>query len=615
MNSLRTLAAVLLLTLSAAAQQPSPRILKIDPPNWWAQMPAPMLLIRGENLIGATASLSDPQLHLSSTKISENGHWAELWLSQSPISPETVTITVKTPRGTTSAPYKFHQRRTDNDGFAGFNSADVMYLIMTDRFADGDLTNDGTAAEHAAELAKPRGWHGGDLRGIKQHINYLQDLGITTVWITPVYQNHGPESYHGYGATDMYSVDEHYGTLEDLKSLAASLHAHNMKLVIDTVPNHVGATHEWVYDPPEPTWFHGTAAHHTIAQGNFSPLTDPHAPWRDQQNVTEGWFANVLPDLNQENPAVSRYLIQNGIWWTEQAGLDGLRLDTFPYIARPFWHDFHAQLHTLYPRLTTVGEIFNPDPTITSTFAGGVTRNGLDTGLYTPFDFPVYYALRDIFLHDAPMTKLAGVLHLDALYPHPERLVPFIGNHDTTRFLDAPTATPRKLQLAFTLIATMRGMPQLYSGDEIAMRGGEDPDNRRDFPGGFSSEPGNSSLKVFPKTCTQEQQQTFATVKALLIFRRSNPALLTGDQQILHTDGDTIIYVRNNHTSGAMQRVLIAVNKSTQSKIYSLDITGTDLEDAHSARAVVGGSNSVLLTGPILTLHIAPESALIATVE
>ncbi len=318
-----------------------------------------------------------------------------------------------------------------------------MYLIMTDRFADGDTTNDGTPAEHAAELAKPRGWHGDDLRGIEQHINYLQDLGITTVWITPVYQNHGPESYHGHGATDMYSVDEHYGTLDDLKSLAASLHAHNLKLVLDTVPNHVGATHEWVYDPPEPTWFHGTAAHHTIAQGNFSPLTDPHAPWRDQQNVTEGWFANVLPDLNQENPAVSRYLIQNAIWWTEQAGLDGLRLDTFPYIARPFWHNFHAQIHTLYPRLTTVGEIFNPDPIITSPFAGGVTRNGFDTGLYTPFDFPTYHALHDIFLHDAPMSKLAEVLRLDSLYPHPERLVPFIGNHDTTRFSTLPPQLPK----------------------------------------------------------------------------------------------------------------------------------------------------------------------------
>src|SRR5258708_34756640 len=180
----------------------------------------------------------------------------------------------------------------------------------------------------------------------------------------------------------------------------------------------------------------------------------------------------MLPDLNQENPAVAQYLTQNAVWWVEEAGLDGLRIDTFPYVGREFWRGFHAELHGLYPRLTTVGEVFNPDATITSAFAGGVTRNGVDTGLDTPFDFPTYFALRDVFLHNAAMTKLTAVLRLDALYPHPERLIPFLGNHDTERFMGEPGATMAKLKLAFTVLLTMGGMPRCYSGDEVAMAGG-----------------------------------------------------------------------------------------------------------------------------------------------
>jgi neopullulanase len=599
------------------ASTAAPQILKIDPPNWWATMPKPMLLVRGLNLSAAQVHLSDPNLRIESTQISENGHWAQLWLNASPAKPETITITIKTPHGTTFSPYKFQPKHTQNDGFAGFSSADVMYLIMIDRFADGDRSNDGTPAEHAIQLAKSRGWHGGDLRGIQQHINYLQDLGITTVWITPVYQNNEPESYHGYGATDMYSVDQHFGSLEDLRSLSRALHAHHMKLVLDIVPNHVGPSHPWVYDPPDPSWFHGTAAHHTIAQSDFKPLTDPHAPWRDQRNVTQGWFADKLPDLNQEDPVVAKYLIQNTIWWIEQAGLDGLRIDTFPYVGRPFWHDLHAELHALYPRLTTVGEVFNPDPAITSSFAGGVTRNGVDTGLYTPFDFPSYFALRETLLHNAPMTKLADVLRLDALYPHPERLVPFLGNHDTARFLNDSNATPRNLQLGFTILTTMRGMPQLYSGDEIAMRGGEDPENRHDFPGGFSSFAGQDQGNAFhSETRTPDQQRTFDEIKTLLTIRRSNPSLQDGAEEILHSDSNTLVYVRYLRTlSRATQRVLVAINKGSQTEDILIDTSGTTLEGAGFAKMLAGDLNGVGMSGSSCSLHLMPESAVIASIE
>jgi glycosidase len=619
LTRLAQLALVQLCSIAALAQ--SPKITKVDPPNWWANMPKPMLLVRGENLTSANFHLSDPRLHIEQSKISANGHWVELWLAASPSAPETVTITATTPSGKTTLPYQFAPRHKPTEGFAGFSSRDVMYLIMIDRFADGDLTNDGSDAHDPAdspaaqtERAKPRGWHGGDLRGITQHLDYLQQLGITTIWITPVYQNHEPDSYHGYGATDMYAVDDHYGKLNDLKALSAALHARGMKLVLDTVPNHVGPAHPWVEDEPEPDWFHGTKSNHRAAQGDFKPLVDPHAPWRNQRDVTEGWFANTLPDMNQENPAAAQYLIQNAIWWTEQASLDGLRLDTFPYIGRPFWKQFHAQLHSLYPRLTTVGEIFNPDATIVSAFAGGVTRtsplDGVDTGLDTPFDFPSYFALRDVFVKGAPLSHLADTLRLDALYPHPERLTPFLGNHDTTRFLWEQGASTDTLKLAFAVLFTMRGMPQIYSGDEIAMTGGEDPDNRRDFPGGF---PDATQNAFTASTRAPEQQQMHDWVSTLLKLRERNSELQSGEQQFLLADTDQLLYVRGIHLSKSCEaapRIVIAVNRSDEPHTNALPTQNTALEGCDQMKMLQGDTRPDL-NGSNLQISLPGKSVLI----
>ena len=486
-----------------------------------------------------------------------------------------------------------------------------MYLIMTDRFVDGDTTNDSQPGDAPDEKRKIRGWHGGDLGGIIQHLDYLQDLGVTTVWITPVYQNHEPESYHGYGATDMYTVDEHFGSLKDLKSLAAALHGRGMKLVLDTVPNHVGPAHPWVEDSPAPDWFHGTRDRHIVAQGDFKPLTDPHAAWRDQKDVTEGWFANILPDLNQENPAVEQYLIQNAVWWVEEAQLDGIRLDTFPYVARPFWRDFHATLHRLYPKLITVGEVFDSDATITSSFAGGVTRNGVDTGLDTPFDFPTYFALRDVFLKHSSMARLAGVLRQDALYPHPERLVPFLGNHDTTRFMGEPGATVSEMKLAFTVLATMRGMPQIYSGDEIAMRGGEDPDNRRDFPGGFRD--GSNAFTTSGRTAAQEEM--FTWVKGLLKLRASRPELLRGEEQVLEAEKDVLVYARgsglNKGCSAGKGRVLVIINNGAEAQHVDIDTNNTALEGCSSATLLHGKPDTLEMDGATLRASAGAQEALI----
>jgi glycosidase len=599
-----------------------PKITRVDPPNWWAGMPKPMLLIKGEDLTGAKFTLGDSDLRVSSVKVSANGHWSEVWLSSSPSKAETVTLRAHTSAGDATVPYRFEHRRVADHAFAGFSSRDAMYLIMTDRFADGDLTNDGAtatspenSAEAAAQRAKVRGWHGGDLRGITQHLDYIQKTGFTAVWMTPVYANENePDSYHGYGATDLYAVDPHYGSLTELQALASELHRRHMKLVLDTVPNHVGPLYPWVDDEPDPAWLHGTKADHHEGVGNFRPLVDPHAPWRDQQNVLQGWFANILPDLNQENPATEEYLIQNAIWWIEETGADGLRIDTFPYVGRAFWHDFHAQLHTLYPKLTTVGEVFNCDPTIVSSFAGGVTRNGPDTGLDTPFDFPTYCALRDVFFKDEPMSHLADTWRLDSLYPHPERLIPFLGNHDTSRFISNPGATPESMRLAFAVLLTMRGMPQVYSGDEIAMTGGEDPDNRHDFPGGWPGAPQSAFTEP-----TSQQAAMHDWVQELLTLRAKSPALQAGAMQVLEANKDLLAYTRTlspdettqSHSTG---KILVVVNRSPSAATLDIKLSGTSLAGSSRSHTLIGSAEPNWSKDEV-AIEIPATSAWIASVS
>jgi glycosidase len=599
-------ACMLSLSMMAAAQQPA--IDKIDPPGWWVAMPAPMLLLHGENLANDRYKLSDPALRIEKAVPSANGHYVQLWLSAAPSKPETIQITVTSAAGEKAAQaYTFAARRAASDGMAGFSQQDVMYLILTDRFADGDLNNDGadahspaSSASAAGERAKPRGWHGGDLKGITQHLDYLQSLGVTTVWPTPVYQNHGPEAYHGYHATDYYAVDEHYGSLDDLKALAKALHGRGMKLVLDTVPNHVGPFHPWVDDEPTPNWFHGTKARHIAGATDFPALIDAHAPERDRVATLQGWFVDLLPDMNTDDPAVAQYLRQNAVWWIEQTGADGLRIDTFPYVDRPFWHAFTAELHALYPRLTEVGEVSNGDPEITSAFADGVTRAGVDTGLYTPFDFPFYHAARDLFVRDAPMTRLTHVLLADELYPHPERLVPFLGNHDESRFAEA-VRDPALRQLANTLLLTTRGTPQLYAGDELAMRGGDDPDNRRDFP----------ATAFTPAGRTPEQQDDFAKVQTLLALRRQHPALQTGEEQVIYADKDVLVFVR----SLASEKICVAMNKGHGAQQITITLDETQLAGATEARSLLGDSAAMSLGPHALKLSLAPEAAAITEIR
>ncbi|HUA91295.1 MAG TPA: alpha-amylase family glycosyl hydrolase [Terracidiphilus sp.] len=594
----------------AAQTASAPCIDKIDPPGWWAGLPDPMLLLHGSGFSGVQFTVSGTGVSIVRTQISQNGHWAFLWLDTKSAAAETLRLTASNAQGSVQRSYPL-AARDENAAHAGFSSADVMYLIMTDRFARA-----GSPVPPGDDRQAPRGWHGGNFQGIEQHLDYLQQLGVTTLWTTPVASNANmQDAYHGYAATDLYTVDSHFGTLQDYQHLSDALHARGMKLVIDLVPNHVGVNHPWISDPPTPDWLHGTLQNHLSVQSDFDQLVDPHAAPAASLRITNGWFTNAMPDLNQENPLVSQYLIQNAIWWIETAHLDGIRLDTFPYVSRAFWHDYHAALHAVYPHLTTVGEVFNGDAEITSYFAGGVKHKGIDTGLDTPFDFPTYFALRDTLAHDKSMTELATVLRKDALYPHPERLVPFIGNHDTTRFYTESGNSAPRLKLALGLAATLRGMPEIYSGDEIGMAGGADPDNRRDFPGGFPGDP-QSAFTQAGRTALQ--QDVFGWTSGMLALRASHAALKTGMEQDLFADNDGFAFVRSLDLGGCSQggssdpakaELLIVLNKSAQSKTLDLPMTDTALAGCTAFTALAPAlGNAPVVSGGTLQIEEPAES-------
>jgi len=566
-----------------------------------------MVLLSGRHLEATGVTCNLPNLVVERTQATARGSYLFVWLKLgAELKSGTAVCRISTPTGSTSFELPLAAREQTIHKFQGLTPADVVYLIMPDRFANGDVSNDEPAeAPGSHDRSKARAYHGGDLRGIREHLDYLKDLGVTTLWLTPIVKNGAAEEYHGYGAADLYAVEPHLGSLREYQELVAAAHERRMKILFDIVPNHVGPRHPWVAKPPLPDWFHGTAQRHLNVsspvngafygepdkQGHdlFEAIVDPHAPPQLWRNLTEGWFAGVLPDMNTENPVVAQYLLQNAIWWAESSGLDGFRIDTFPYVSRQFWARWHAGLRRIYPQLTTIGEVFHPDASVTSLFAGGQKRyDGIDTGVSTVFDYPMYFALRDVLLNGAPVGRLADVLRHDALYPRPDELVTFFGNHDVPRFASAEGSSAAKLKLAFGLALTLRGIPELYYGDEIGMAGGGDPDNRRDFPGGWREDARNAFTE---EGRTREQQELFSYVQAILTLRREHAALSSGRLWHLFSDETSYVFARESEEG----RLVVVFNNS---KARAIDVTlrDTPLQGAASAARLFGEA-SVKLAG------------------
>jgi neopullulanase len=607
----------------------APSVTKIEPPNWWIGLtPDLMVLLSGHGLQATKVTCNLPDIIVERSQATHGGDYLFVWLKFGPhLRSGTIVCRLTTANGEATFELSISNREPTAQRFHGLNSDDVLYLLMPDRFANGDPTNDEPAEFRGShDRAKARSWHGGDLRGVRGHIPYLRNLGVTSLWLTPVVKNGSEQDYHGYGAVDLYAVDPHLGNLEDYQTLASALHQQRMKLFFDAVPNHVGPRHPWVGQPPLPDWFHGSAQSHlssyspvknsfygksdssTIANDPFEALADPHATTAMRQNLSDGWFFGILPDLNTENPAVAKYLLQNSIWWVESAGLDGLRLDTFPYVSREFWEQWHAGLRRIYPNLTTIGEVFHPDPAVTSFFAGGRKQwDGIDSGLSTVFDFPLFFTIREVLLRGAPAGRVANILRQDQLYPHPDWLVPFFANHDVPRMASEQGNSPEKLLSAYGLVLTLRGIPQLYYGDEIGMTGGGDPDNRHDFPGGWPGDPTNAFTE---DGRTAEQRKVFLAVQTLLKIRREHPALRTGKLFHIYSDDESYLFVRQTDE----ERLLVVFNNSAKARALRIAQPKTPLADVLRTTRLYGDATADV-NGHELRISAPPQSVTIISLN
>jgi maltose/moltooligosaccharide transporter len=591
-----------ILVFCCALAHAAPVVTKVDPPNWWTghSINPVRVLIRGTGLAGARVSPTDTGVSVSNVRVNTTGTYvfADLRVNTPGKHPLRITTTT----GTATAPFEVLAPLPRAGRFQGFSPDDLIYLIMPDRFANGDPSNDDPAVSKGLfDRSKPRYYHGGDLQGIIDRLPYLKDLGVTALWINPLYDNvnHLNEKekydgaaitdYHGYGAVDFYGVEEHFGDMAKFRELSDKAHAAGIKIILDMVANHSGPYHSWVTDPPLPDWFHGTAGKHIKETWQTWTLMDPHAPAELRRPTLDGWFIDILPDLNQDEPEVARYIIQNTLWWVGMAGLDGIRQDTMPYVPRTFWRDWMAAIHREYPKLRVVGEVFDGDASVVSFFQGGKARfDGVDSGVDTLFDFPSYYGIRHVFANGQPVKELAAAIAHDALYQRPEWLVTFLGLHDVTRFLHESGANVEGLKLAFTYLLTTRGIPMIYYGDEIGMDGGDDPDNRRDFPVAAFTQDGR----------TREQRIVFEHVRQLAALRARTPGLRQGAMTELAETDFAYAYSRG-------EDVIVAINNGKAAE--TLNVAGK----AGMWRDQLGDGRQSASQDGRLIIPLAPRSAVV----
>jgi glycosidase len=616
----------LIFMASLCAAQSAPEVLKVEPPNWWAghTINPVRVMIRGRHLHGARVEAAGAGLETGLTRVNPAGTYLFVdVLIDERAAPGARRLRVTNAGGATDAPFEIIAPLPRAGRYQGFTSDDVIYFIMPDRFSDGDPSNNNPAKSPGLlDRAKGRYYHGGDFQGIINRLPYLKDLGVTAIWINPVYDNTdrlderemypetegGPKrpttAYHGYGAIDFYGVEERYGDMRKLRELVDKAHAAGLKVIQDQIANHTSPYHPWATDRPTPTWFYGTVENHLSNNWQKWTTMDPHATRATARRNLEGWFIDILPDLNQDDEETRRYLIQNTLWWLGQAGFDAIRMDTLPHVSRSFWRDWSAAIKREYPQVNILGELFDGDPALLAYFQKGrVGHDGIDTGIDTLYDFALHYAIRDVFAKGESARKLANVLAHDHLYPNPSALVPFVGVHDMQRFMNEKGATVEGLKLAQTFVMTTRGTPLLYYGDELAMPGGGDPDNRRDFPGGFPGDPRNAFMK---EGRTAAENDVFEHLRKLARLRAGSPALRRGALLHLYDDEQQTVFAR----ALGDEVVIIAFNNDTKSATFDFGISETRLPEGSTPFNGMGQNGDGLrVEGGRVKVTLAARSA------
>ncbi len=581
--------------------QAQPKIEKVEPPNWWANhtINPVRLLVRGENLQNAKISSPDALFKVSNVRVNSNATYLFFDVTIPPTAtPGKYEFEVSTAKGKSLIPFEILPKpKTPNT----ITNDDIIYLIMTDRFSDGDNSNNKNV-----DKSNSRMWHGGDFRGLINHLDYLKELGITAIWLTPWYDNSDEittcdkpwcpmASYHGYGAIDYYGVENHFGSMDELRELVQKANAKGLKVVQDQVANHIGFRHPWMKNPPLENWFP------PFGQNKFnnSSLLSPNASPADVDNTLKGWFDFSLPDMNHEEPEVVKYEIQNTLWWIGVTGISGIRQDTIQYMPRKFIRDWSSAILKQYPSFYMVGEVFEEDSAQTSFFQGGkIGWDGIDSKLPSVFDFKLWRTSQDVFTGKKPMRALRDVLKYDGLYGDINRVTVMTNNHDTDRFMSLAGATKESAKLHVAFILATRGIPQLYYGEEVLMTGGHDPDNRKDF------------AKFESSSRTADEQEMFEWTKKWIELRRTNLAVSRGKTVDLVYDDDVYVFERRHLGRDFFDPIVFAFNRSAQTKEVKFPYQFTEaLKRKFKTKAELSPEENEMIEKEYLSLSLPPKSA------
>lgn len=610
----KSMLVVLLLVLATSGQAAvKPLLDRIEPAFWWSGFKNPelQLLVHGQQISLTKPVINYTGVQLESYITVENPNYLFINLRlSSGVQPGTFPIQfMLNGKIVQSYDYELKAREKGSSDRIGFNSSDVLYLIMPDRFANGDPSND-MLAEMADKLNRSDqyGRHGGDIKGMLNHLDYVADQGYTAIWLNPVLENDMPQaSYHGYATTDFYRVDRRYGTNEEYRQLGIAAKKKGIKLIMDMIFNHCGTSHWWMNDMPMKDWINGYPDY-VITNHRKSTTQDPYVAKVDRDMFTDGWFVPSMPDLNNRNPYLAKYLIQNSIWWIEYVGLDGIRMDTYPYPDMNMMAEWTYEVMKEYPNFNIVGEEWNTNPVQVAYWQKGKeNRNGYVSYMPSLMDFPLQDAIVRGFSEkegwSEGMTRLYDILALDFIYPDPQNLVIFAGNHDTERIYTALGENSAKYKMAMAYLLTARGIPQVYYGDEILMTGRKSEGDgmlRKDFPGGWE---GDKTNGFTGEGMTAQQIDMQKYFQKLITWRKNKTVIHHGTTLHYLPREGVYVYFR----SYANESVMVVLNNNSIEKSLNINHYQQGLKGANAGYEVISGKT----IQNISTLKLPPYSSMI----
>lgn len=572
---------------------------KIDPPFWYAGMQNPelQLMVYGEGIGSADVSVDYPGVSLSSTVKLESNNYLLVYLHlDKDVKPGKVKLTFTEGKKKLVKEYELKKRSKKGEERIGFDMSDVLYLIMPDRFANGNPENDQVKGmrPNTVDRQDPNARHGGDLAGIEKHLDYFNDLGVTALWFTPVLENDvDGSSYHGYATTDYYKVDSRLGTNEEYKKLIDEAHAKDIKIVMDMIFNHCAVEHQWITDMPSKDWFNNPDFKNKYVQTSYklTPHVDPYASDKDFSEMADGWFVPSMPDLNQKNPHVLRYLIQNSFWWIEYAGIDGIRMDTHPYADYDAMSEWLKELNAEYPNFNVVGETWVTEPAYTAYWQKDSKLSApKNSNLKSVMDFSFYDKINQAKNEETDgfwqgLNRIYNNFVYDYLYPNPSSIFAFIENHDTNRFLENGEDVA-KLKQAITLLLTTRRIPQLYYGTEVMMNGTKDKSDgyvRKDFPGGWE---GDAQNAFTTEGRTPIQNEAYNYFKNLLHWRKGNEVIAKGNMKHFMPFNGTYVYSRSYDG----KTVLVILNGTSKTQELPVARYTEVIQDHKQGKDIIDGS-------------------------